>query len=476
MMKREPILKKVNKKYIVLSIAAVIVLIAVIVLAGLGRKPVAESGRSLDGVILAGSLAEMILGVLLALSGIAVIIVYAIVHDRWKSKSSFSQCVAFAVFSLIGGLFIFLNSGELLYYIFKDRMVLDALKALSDLLIFPTACWYFYYKLEERMTKRITAAAFAGTALCIGLAVVLWMTGTPVPQCYRLATLAETAMVILAGICFFYESMVKRNNNPYFVIVIYFPSLVCILIKTCFDRLTAPVVWIIVSLEVVFIVLVQIYAIIQLTRSYFVKERHIRELEKQLSENRITIMMSQIQPHFLYNAMSTIQALCTIDPEKATQAINLLGKYLRVNMDSLKMTYPVMFQTELKHLKNYLFLEQLRYGERLKVEFDIAADSFSLPILTVQPLVENAIKHGIAKKEEGGFVRVATRDLGEYIEITISDNGVGFDVESCTDLEGHIGISNVKKRLSAMCGGSMEIESTVGKGTTVILKIPAYQE
>ena len=110
--------------------------------------------------------------------------------------------------------------------------------------------------------------------------------------------------------------------------------------------------------------------------------------------------------------------------------------------------------------------------ENVRVEYDVKDDSFSVPALTVQPIVENAIKHGVRIRDEG-IVRVSTQMKEKYHEIVISDNGKGFDTKQQSDPEtGHIGIKNVEERLRKMCHGTVSVESKPGEGTTVTLRIP----
>ena len=115
----------------------------------------------------------------------------------------------------------------------------------------------------------------------------------------------------------------------------------------------------------------------------------------------------------------------------------------------------------------------MRFEDELDIVYDIQAQDFFLPALTVQPLVENAVKHGVGDTLNGGMVKISSKELDDCFEIEISDNGAGFDTESISnDNETHVGIDNVRSRLELMCNGSLEIESELGKGTTVTVKIP----
>ena len=185
-------------------------------------------------------------------------------------------------------------------------------------------------------------------------------------------------------------------------------------------------------------------------------------------------MVSQIQPHFMYNALSSIAMMCTIDPKTARKATTTFAKYLRGNMDSIKQTNPVPFTQELEHLKKYLYIEELRFGDMLNIEYDIQTTDFVLPLLSIQPLVENAVKHGVGMKKDGGTVTIATLETEDAYEVIVSDDGVGFDTtaEKKDDGRSHIGMENTRKRIKEMCGGEVRIESKIGEGTVATVVLP----
>ena len=196
--------------------------------------------------------------------------------------------------------------------------------------------------------------------------------------------------------------------------------------------------------------------------------------EKEAYEAKVAVMASQIRPHFMYNALTSIAMMCQIDPETAQEATITFAKYLRGNMDSLKQTKPVSFEVELEHLKKYLYIEKLRFGKKLNVEYDIQATGFSLPMLSVQPLAENAVKHGVGMKKNGGTVTIISRETEDAFEVIVRDDGVGFDTSAEREDDGrsHVGMENTRSRLKEMCGGTVNIESTVGVGTTATIILP----
>lgn len=196
------------------------------------------------------------------------------------------------------------------------------------------------------------------------------------------------------------------------------------------------------------------------------------QLEKKEREAQVAIMLSQIQPHFLYNSLSAIAYECR-DNKEAEETVNSFSRYLRANMDSLTEKNLIPFNRELEHVKNYLKIEKLRFGENLEVEYKIETEDFMLPPLTVQPIAENAVRHGLSKKRGVGTLLIATFEDESNYTIRIKDNGIGFDINGkASDERSHVGISNVRYRLETMCEGTLEIVSEIGTGTTATIKIP----
>ena len=201
----------------------------------------------------------------------------------------------------------------------------------------------------------------------------------------------------------------------------------------------------------------------------------VREHEDALvTGQRVQQMLSQIKPHFLYNALTLIIDLCDTAPQKAKEATVEFSRYLRGNMESIDRTGPISFEKELEHTKLYLDIEQMRFAGDLQVRYDIACTGFSLPALTVEPLAENAVRHGVREKPDGrGTVVIATRETPDGYEITVMDDGPGFDPDRLPeDGQMHVGIANVRERLRQIVDGSLEYRSAPGEGTAAIIRIP----
>lgn len=203
-----------------------------------------------------------------------------------------------------------------------------------------------------------------------------------------------------------------------------------------------------------------------------------KALERELEKANMSVMISQIQPHFLYNALNTIKSLIRRDPKTAEQAVIDFAYYLRGNMDSLSHTEPIPFATELAHIQYYCNIELLRFSDKLKIEYDIAEENFTVPTLSIQPLMENAIKHGVTKRPEGGTVKLSTRKDNQNYIVCVEDNGIGFDPTAALSEDGrsHVGLSNIRYRFETMMHARVTVESTPSVGSTVTVYIPIAQK
>lgn len=197
----------------------------------------------------------------------------------------------------------------------------------------------------------------------------------------------------------------------------------------------------------------------------------LAESKLALSQSQTSLILSQIQPHFLYNSLTVIDQLVKTDPDLAHRAVVDFSTYLRCNLSALKHSELIPLSEELRHVRAYLSLEQMRFGEFLTVEYDIHATDFLLPALCVEPLVENAVNHGLGDKPTGGTVVIAARELPDCYEVTVKDDGVGFAPGEVKGSGEHIGIENVRMRLKNLCGGSLNLTSQKGVGTTARITI-----
>lgn len=192
-------------------------------------------------------------------------------------------------------------------------------------------------------------------------------------------------------------------------------------------------------------------------------------------------LQAQIKPHFLYNALNTIISFCWTDSQKAGDLLIELSNYLRSSFDFRNMDRLIHIKKEIEYVKSYLAIEKARFEEKINCNFDIDEDNldFMIPPLILQPIVENAIKHGLLKKQEGGNVNIHIKHEDEFIKIIITDNGVGITKEKLTNIlkedgaNKRVGIKNINMRMKRIYGYGLSIESEISKGTSVTIKVPS---
>ena len=208
---------------------------------------------------------------------------------------------------------------------------------------------------------------------------------------------------------------------------------------------------------------------LELQRSHLEAEKNI--VEAELKESRVAIMLSQIQPHFIYNTLGTIERMCLKDPQKANELVRNFSLYLRGNFSELDSVTPIRFAEELKHVEYYVNIEKVRFPD-MNIEYDVEVTDFVLPALSVQPLVENAIKHGLMRLETGGTVVIRSYETPTHFCVVVKDDGVGFDPSLPIDEKKHVGLRNIRGRLKAMVDGDLILKSQPGVGTKAVIMIP----
>ncbi|MBR0118549.1 MAG: histidine kinase [Eubacterium sp.] len=214
----------------------------------------------------------------------------------------------------------------------------------------------------------------------------------------------------------------------------------------------------------------------------------VRRQEAIIADDRIRIMISQVQPHFLFNALNSIYVLCEKDPKQAQEAVGDFSEYLRANLESLETSRLISLKDEMEHVDTYLKLEKMRFQEQLMIEKGEVLEEIRIPALSLQPIVENAVRHGIGHKKDGGTVSIGSYATEDEYVVYVKDDGVGFEPESVDDKgqdeqeeilsedvgrqRRHVGIKNVRERLRLMCDGSLNIISSPGNGCEAYITIP----
>lgn len=267
-------------------------------------------------------------------------------------------------------------------------------------------------------------------------------------------------MILNSWLLFWYRKKMQRKEIWAFATYISLP-VIAMLLQIIFYGIA-------VLFLATTICLLCVYINIQIALS---EETNQKEMELEVAKT--SLILSQIQPHFLYNTLTGIKFLCGSDPKIAEDAVEHFAFFLRSNLDALSGTRLIMFDKEITHVKDYIYLEKMRFQEKVELVLHLEFRDFMLPTLTLQPLVENAVRYGITKKRGGGTVTITSSRQHDSILLIISDDGVGFDVDAPKeDGRSHIGIENVRNRLKLQCGGTLEIKSEKDVGTEVRITLP----
>ena len=205
------------------------------------------------------------------------------------------------------------------------------------------------------------------------------------------------------------------------------------------------------------------------------RELTTAQLQTRLAEASLQSLQRQLHPHFLFNTLHTISALMHRDPEAADAMLAQLSDLLRLTLERVG-TQEVALKEELDFLEKYLEIEQTRFGERLQVKLDIHPDTLdaAVPNFLLQPLVENAVRHGIAQKIGGGRVEISARHDGDELVLVVRDTGPGLSAEKRTALRTGVGLSNTRSRLQHLFGDRhrFEFDEPAGGGLAVRIAIP----
>ena len=205
-------------------------------------------------------------------------------------------------------------------------------------------------------------------------------------------------------------------------------------------------------------------------REAILRERLLRKREEELRDEKVRSMMNQIRPHFIYNTLVSVYELCRDEPKQAMQVIDDFTTYLQSNFTAIAAVEPTSFREELRHIQAYLAVETALHGDDLTVEYDTEALAFDLPPLTLQPIVENAVKYGVGMGHRPEHIVIRTRAEENGVRITVEDNGGGYDPQP--DSQVHVGMKNVRDRLEMMCGGTLDIGPRPEGGTIVTVFLP----
>jgi two-component system LytT family sensor kinase len=208
------------------------------------------------------------------------------------------------------------------------------------------------------------------------------------------------------------------------------------------------------------------------------REREMRatQLETQLMKARLQVLTSQMQPHFLFNTMHSISALMHSDARSADRMMTLLSDLLRMSLEN-GGTQITSLRKELEFLSGYLAIEKIRFAERLTLSIDVDPNTLDaeVPHLLLQPLVENAVRHGISKRSAGGEIRIVSSRVDGMLHLQIMDDGPGFrDLGTGEDPKTGLGLRSTRERMQTLYGSrqTMEVQQRPGGGVEISLRLP----
>jgi two-component system, LytTR family, sensor kinase len=215
--------------------------------------------------------------------------------------------------------------------------------------------------------------------------------------------------------------------------------------------------------------------------SAMVELSEMEAVGERLARAELSALRAQISPHFIYNALAAVASFIHSRPEEARELLTEFAEFIRYAF-ARQRAYATVAD-ELRYVEKYLRLEQARFGERLKVRVQVDPEVLQavLPVLSLQPLVENAVRHGVEREPDGGLVAIEGIDLGSDVALRVSDDGAGIDPERArAALAGQgpgIGLGNVHGRLQSTFGEGygLEIDETVARGTTVVMTLPKFR-
>ena len=387
---------------------------------------------------------------LIAVLGISVVLVLRDLENRWRwfCVVFFSDMVLKTSASLIS------RFSALYWHNIPLQTACDFLGILFSSTIIPLLTLYILRCCSQEPRKSflwklilslwgLSAAAAVGDLLTRTLFAVPTPDGTEQKRWLILVYLLFTAISLI--VCF--VAVIRRRKQlsklQFILILVY---------------LLAPVSVMLLAMELML----------------FVDQgkRYVKQKE-EIANQKVRLAVLQMRPHFIYNTMTSIYCLIEQDAPKAQQVTLDFTNYLRKNFTAIAKEETIPFTEELEHTRAYLAVEQVRFKGKLFVEFDMPYTNFRLPPLTLQPIVENAVKHSLDPNGDPLRIYVRTQQTDTDSEIIVENNGI--DYQPADDNEPHIALNNIRQRLEMMCNGELTISERGGGGTVIRIIISNKQ-
>lgn len=390
---------------------------------------------------------------------------------KFNGGRNYESC---ALLLICGSVFSFINY-DYISFLFGKTAFMNAIDFISKILF----CGFLFLYLQKFITDRkCRIASDVLFSIWLGVYVVCLVRRimSIMPYVYTVDMVIVGIMAILIGheIIFHINYLKERNKQSLPIMASTMVLCVAALFEMILYIVKRKFIREIFSTGLLIFGIINFIDMVKISKKTVEKSIQAKDLEKQLVNSRMELLVGQIRPHFVFNALNVIEDMCVKEPEKAKTALEHFSTYMKANMNSLADRRVIPFEKEMEHVESYLYIEMLRKGDLLKVEYNLEVTDFNIPPLAVQTLVENAVKHGMKGKDGVEVISITTYLKYNTIYVIVEDNGVGFDINYRPD-DGrkHIGIDNTVARIKNMVNGKVTIESVITEGTKVTIAIPA---
>ena len=421
-----------------------------------------ESGRKIK-------LMGNVTGVLNLFCGIMAFVVWVTLRGR-QYKSSSGRIFERIMLTIS---VMLLSDSFALLFCHKRSAAMMILYAISFAAYYSILAFYTIFIMNViEIPEKIFKAERIFVLTACGISGLMWIATSFYPFMFDIVTRQRTGNAFFYIFAYILSLAVPISNLIIIIIGTkgHFSKTTAVLVLFPFLPIISPI------LDMLFDGLSSRYSLIFLVSIIIVgaiviySERIRREQEAMLEKYRITSTLERIKPHYIYNVLTSISYLCEYDPPTAQKALGVFSDYLRSVLSKMDDRSVVPFSEEIKTVKKYISLEKMRFGNRFLVKYVIDAKDFEIPPFTLQPLVENSVKHGLADIDEQGVIEIKTHEDAYGYYIIVSDNGKGFD--TAEDESSGEGTKYIKDILSLTVNGLLTIDSVVGKGTVSTIYIP----
>ena len=387
--------------------------------------------------------------------------------DRWNRRFFIVYFSNLVLYTIIGtvDLITFNRPGMTVM-----QEVISSLETLISSLLPPLMMIYLFHCCGEKWQKsplfRAVAAMWAAyfVIMCIAPFTSLFYYYTPDNQFHR-GPLYSLVLILVAAIHILILAGVIRRRNKlsriyyHSILIGFLPMTIAVFIHFSVSAFMLYAIGVVICAISMFFLILSAQV-----------EQYMRQ-QREIAYQRANIMILQMRPHFIYNTMMSIYYLCKQDPDLAQQVTLDFTSYLRRNFTAIAAEELIPFPEELEHTRAYLAVEQAQFEDSLFVEYDTPYVNFRMPPLTLQPIVENAVKHGMDPDSAPLLITIRTRSTGSGSEIIVENTGADF--EPADDSAPYTALENIQQRLEMMCRGKMAITARKGGGTVVTVTIPS---